>query len=321
MKWFFVFLWTCVAGSYSAKQMFALRDEQPVFQVSVDSFNEFFNGPRDHYLIALFTAEDEQFQCKPCQAMRPVLESVALSLRQDYPQLAVFTAIVDFKDNNELFQRLQMNTVPHIWIYPPSEHEYTNVTSDHFGYEVPESLLTDFNELTLHFANFVSQVLKINIFIHQPFDYTKFVQNFVIYLVVFVIIKRRAKNISSRLRSTLFYFILSLVLIFLSVTGYNFCIQRAVPFILKNDQGNIMYFSGGLQYQFGLEMANVSLIYLGFTTLMVLLLQFAPSIPNQSLRNLLTIMALTLVFFLYHLLNTIFHIKDPDYPFVQWKLF
>lgn len=104
------------------------------------------------------------------------------------------------------------------------------------------------------------------------------------------------------------------------MSGFNFCMQRGVPFLTKNRKGAIQVLAGGTQYQQGSELIISILFQLGFTVLLATLMVIPDvfSGPNASLF----IMSATIgLFLLYNVFTTMFVAKDHDYPFNAIKMF
>ncbi|CDK27293.1 unnamed protein product [Kuraishia capsulata CBS 1993] len=311
--------------------------ENGILEVDDPRFDILFDGPKDYYLIVLFTATKVNAGCSACDAFGPMFKTVARSYVANYPDSKrVFFAEADFGDNREHFKQLQMNTVPHLWIYPPSElteseiqaiepadwKSIANVTSPHMVYRPPDKFITarDTDGGELHFAQFLSEVLHTNIVLQKPFDVAVFLQYFSITFAVVFALKKRGQRIWGRLQKYYLYCFLSILSILISVSGFNFSTQRQVPFLARNDKGQIMYLSGGTHYQFGSEMLISAGFYvlLGVTT--VLLITWVPKLKDHTKRGLATLVLTGVLFVLYCMLGTVFHSKDSSYPYVPLSI-
>lgn len=305
----FFLLVTRVLGAISAEQLLELQSDDGVIRITDENFMHLLNGPREYYVSILFTALSPEINCDVCGKFEPVYGRIARSYQKSNPgKNAVFFLEADFSQNQKAYNALQMTQVPRVWLFPPSELVNYNVSSPHFPYKIGDKALSD----PLDFANFISQTVSVNIVVQDEFDPYVFLQYFAGTFVFVLILK---KKVLARLARGAIFRILSVVSICILTGGYMFTVIRGVPLIAKNDKGEIMHFSGGAHWQFGLETFIIAGMYLLFVVLMNILCIRLPSIDDPRVRNFGVIFASFAVFWLFNQLTKIYLVKDPGYPY------
>lgn len=327
MLWAFL-LWVGLSlAAFSSDEMLKkeAQSSDSIITVVSDSFDQMFNGPKDYFLVTFFTASDPAIGCKSCVGFDPIYESVANSvLSSRSKNINVFFTKVDFSENKQNFAKLNMSTVPHVWVYPPQSEEtgFVNVTSPHYVYMLPDMIVAmkDISAGETHFAKFLSEILMVNILVQKGFDYTEFFQYFLITFSFIFLVRKRGGKMVEKIKKSFVWKIVCIMFILVSVTGYSFSMQRQVPFLAKNDQGNIMYLAGSLHFQFGSEILISSLLYMLLGLSVLSLCDFIPKLESSLLQSMATIIAAAALFVVWNVLSTAFLVKNPDYPFVVWKL-
>ncbi|ANZ76627.1 BA75_03352T0 [Komagataella pastoris] len=334
MQMFALFIWitSCIA-MHSKSELLGIqkRTNDGILSVNSSKFNGFCQGPRDYFIVALFADVENEAGCKISQEFVPVFEKVVGAYMDDYGNTGkAFFAILDYSDIQHDYQDVSLLTVPQVWIYPPTNKmDYStdydskpgdhaccfDETTEHLAYQIPESLLTkSIQENSLEFAQFLAEILQIQLYLKSEFDMSHFISYLLGLFLLTQLIRKRRDKIRKRLAGSYIWQVLSLVSILISISGYNFCSQRGVPFLPLNDKGARMFLSGGQQYQFGSEVLISIVVYLSLAICVIVLICI-PRISNPLRRNFGALFFATFLFLGYNILTSIFIIKNPSYPF------
>lgn len=113
-----------------------------------------------------------------------------------------------------------------------------------------------------------------------------------------------------------FSLLFSLGVVLASVTGLKFTQINNIPLLAKDEKGNIMFFSGGMGWQFGIEIFSVSTMYIAMGSSVIALI-FIPRVKQLSpfLSNAVSLALLALGFYVFAYFTSCFKVKDPGYPF------
>jgi oligosaccharyltransferase complex subunit gamma len=109
------------------------------------------------------------------------------------------------------------------------------------------------------------------------------------------------------------YAFLSIVLIFLSLSGFNFTTQRQSPFVSQND-GKILWIAPGNSTQFGSEVIISILLQIAFSLILILLIN-GVKLFNSPIKDLIVIISGLFLIGLLLLGADIYHLKSTAYPF------
>jgi oligosaccharyltransferase complex subunit gamma len=301
-------------GALTSDELFELQAAQGsrgAIYLNPSNVGSILNGPRDYYLSLLFTYTDPKasVHCEFCSKFQPNYDRVAESYHQSNPgKDAIFFLIAEYGDCSELFSKLNMTTVPRLWVFPPNSTDAADVLSPHYPFTIDRTALDD----VLHFGNFISKITGANIIVSGPFDPTTFATYFAVTFVSVLVLK---KKVLSRLKREKVLKNLTTLLTVILTSGYMFTVIRGIPLIAKNEKDEVMYFSGGTHWQFGLETFIISGIYLTLVAFMYALIVTIPKIENDKKRNVLVICTAFGVFYVFNYLTAIFTIKDPSYPY------
>ncbi|EGW31750.1 uncharacterized protein SPAPADRAFT_62344 [Spathaspora passalidarum NRRL Y-27907] len=291
------------------------------------------DGPRDYFTVLIFTSTDIAHGCQPCEEARDIISRVSKSWFADYAEsnyLAFINIDLINKPNMNIFQVLGLQTIPHIWLIPPNHSvEYGNpykiLQEGHFDFRVPKA---NKDEQILAFAQFLSENTQRSILVRTEEPIAKFLKTFLLTLSFILLIKKKGPSIitSTRKKTVTAWFFIGLLLF--CIGGYQFTIQQGVPFIARNDKGGIIFVSGGMSYQFGIEVfvsgANyaalaislVSLVYIG---------QYKVTdtsvIKNDYVKTALILVNTGVQYLLVSCLTSLILRKDSNYPYPFTKLF
>ncbi|OWB62576.1 hypothetical protein B5S29_g3510 [[Candida] boidinii] len=200
-----------------------------------------------------------------------------------------------------------------------------DATSEHYTYVADERLMSkkDVDKMTFEFADFIGRILKKTITIHKPFDQTQFLTYFVVCLLFFIILKKKKDKIKSKLFNTSKpWCIACIFLILVSISGYNFVIQRQSPLFSADKQGNVVNIIPDSRRQLGFEVLisiilNVSLSLI--TIFLVSGIQLLNDISHKK-RDLGMVLFGVFLFIGYNIYSSTYRQKDGGYPFVLWDI-
>ncbi|KAM9900518.1 hypothetical protein OXX69_009058 [Metschnikowia pulcherrima] len=305
---------------------------------------------RDHYTLVLLTSTDEKHACASCVRLKSVLRKVAQAWISDYLfSDDLFFAEIDLinQGNAAAFNFLGLQTVPQLWLVPPSSIASKHASSrqkkyDEHGLEYFENydiLLEPHAEFKLEEGSLDEQVFKLadwlaktvqkQIIIRQENAYAKFFATFAVTFACILLVKKRGpRQITQSVTKPKIWRILFFAYLLVLLGGFSFSMIKKVPFIAKNDNNEPIYISGGQHWQFGVEMVLVGGVYglLGATLVSLVYLgkyevtEFSV-IKEESQKSVLVLVSAALLYLFYSVLTSMFLRKDDGYPFHLAKLF
>lgn len=337
----FTFISICLAVKGSSTSNLILQSLQHANHViPITNANlSIVSGPRDYWTLISFTSTDEKHACTTCHDFERVLAAVSNSWWADYAQslFNLFFLNVDIIDrsNIPIFELLEFNTIPHIWLILPNtdidiaeedDEGYQNkiLHDGHFVFKLPVAAV---DEQIMEFARFVTETTQKSILVRTEDPTMKFIKTFALTFIVILVLKKKGptmlKNINKKYFSAAFF----IFLILSFICGYAFTTTLGVPFLATGGKGEMIYISGGILYQFGIEIVIVGANYffLGLSLLSLIYLGHykvgsGTVIENERIHFLLVVVNSLVVFFLYSLLTSIFLRKDHSYPYGLAKL-
>ncbi|WLF79785.1 ER oligosaccharyltransferase complex subunit [Lodderomyces elongisporus] len=237
------------------------------------------DGKRDYYTLITITSTNPQHGCLLCQEITPVLAKVSKLWHADYSASNFLHFVtVDLNDdtNKPIFRSLNVGTVPHIWMVPPSSVNENRENRE--SGESDEENRTKFDFHSVPFDEFAipkgsqhQQVLALAKFIGHHTQHTlmirdenameKFIKTFIVVFSVVVLIKKKGPEMITSVPKRMVICFLAIIAILLFTAGYQFTVQNQVPFIAKSNKGEVVFISGGMQYQFAVEVAIVARQY------------------------------------------------------------
>lgn len=296
-------------STLSPEQLHELQADHGIVYLNTQNFDELLTGPREYYISLLFTTTAENIPCDTCKKFDPHYKVVSKSYFASNPgKTDLYFFVAEFTDNEEKFREMKMDKVPKVWVFPPSTKNDYNVTSPHYTFTISENALSD----PLDYANFVAKLANLSIVIQPDFELGQFFTYFIGTFSFVLILKKQVLSKVNKSSVLKFLVVLSTIIL---ISGYMFTVIRGIPLIAKDDKGEIMYFSGGTHWQFGLETFVISAIYIVLGGLVVGLVSYLPLIEDEKIRNSLTIGFALGVLYTFNYLTKIFLVKDPSYPF------
>ena len=259
--------------------------------------------------------------------------------------------IDDFNDSGQLIEEeLQLSGAEKFERFI-NKHKFSILGSEYidevvfFEYEdlQLERILDNFNDWRFKLWDYLAKTLVIYISIPSSMQEqtNTFLYYFVIFFAILMVLKKKVlpyitkrednENVESKDdqksgKQVLFMFILfSFMIIISSVTGYQFVKLNSIVLLVKDEETNdLVYFAGTFNWQFGMETAIISVIYLLLMYMMLLILKKSREMDTVDERedetkpeiamNLVSILAiLYLLKFVSHDVLTINLFKRTKY--------
>lgn len=292
----------------------SLEDERGFIKVNDDNYSQLSRGIKDYYSILFITISDDNpqdIQCNVCHDLEDTLIKVLAITRKQAPGAKLLVFESDVTHNSQLLREMNLNTIPHILVFPPpSSDEFKWSVDPFYQYEIDQDSPGDL----LHFGDFLAQVLNVHLELHD-FDYAEFGKYFICFVIFFVFLKKVVvPRLSNAKKAGLM--LISFAIILVSICGYKFTEINAIPFIARDDEGKIMYFSGGTGWQFGIEIFTVSMMYITMGGLALLLVYSVKMPVSARAKNLQGAILSCILFFAFSYYTKCYQVKAPDYPFV-----
>ncbi|SMN17805.1 similar to Saccharomyces cerevisiae YML019W OST6 Subunit of the oligosaccharyltransferase complex of the ER lumen [Maudiozyma saulgeensis] len=321
-----IFQTLCVSALLQSNDIQQYKDEHGIIHVTEELYKKLKYGVEGEYSVLYITIystnEDGNYRCPMCIEFEETIHGVQNIIKKQRPDIPISYYIVDAYEVPSLIKDMGIENVPHLVVYPPINmgKQETEPFSWSNGQFYQYELTPDHSGDVLHFGDFLAQVLNIYIEVEEDFDKGKFIQYFVGSTIFFVILKKIIWPIVKKGNvSKMAMILLAFSIMLPSLTGYKFTEMNRIPFIARNDEGNIMYFSGGTGWQFGIEVFTVSLMYTGmgilFIGLIFLKSDFIQERINEKMDSLLTLLFGYALFYLFSYYIGCFSVKSPGYAY------
>lgn len=305
---------------------------------------------RDHFTLLVLTSTDDRHECDICLRLPRILRRAASVWYQNYPQSQyLYFAEVDIIDrtNVDIFNHLNLQTVPQIWLIPPSHiakhhnlnrerklnedgqeyfDNYDILLEPHAQFDIPDSSLDD---QVFQLVDWIAVGTLKRVVVKQENPVMKFATTFGITFGAIVLLKKRGPTfITSTVTKGKIYQVMCFALLLGILGGYSFVTIQRVPFIAQNENNEPIYISGGIHWQFGVEMILVAFHYLVLGIALVTTVHLgqykvtnSSRIDTTEKRAALQIVCAVLLYFLFSSFTSMFLRKDPGYPYPLLKLF
>lgn len=321
-----VFAWLFLAAlaAYSneeMRQLLASKGHNGVIEITEDNYKEFLNGARDYHLVLYMSSDSPQLNCLLCREVHPIFATVADSWNRFFPsgtpedELDIYFLDAEFVSAKKLFQLMQLESIPKIYHFPPSQasdspniwlrkrDEYQFYAGDH----------------TVMLKQFITSITGHQFDIYVPFNWSKMFLNAALTFTLIMFVRKFSYYFVAVLKSRFVWGSLSLVLILIFIAGYMFNQIRGAPFV--NEQGDhVEYFAPNAQLQYGLETQVISTVYGLLSMAFVLLVTKVGTIKHAKVQLFAILLMSALIYVLYSLFMTIFSIKYRGYPYALLHL-
>lgn len=201
--------------------------------------------------------------------------------------------------------------------------EYEQLGQEHYVFDMNTG--EDMNKMLSRLERFISNTIKLDIrpalgkeSRNDSFDYTIIVQTFIgMFIVIQVAKKLKREETEGRpfWQEKKLYGYISIVLIYISISGLNFCMQRHSP-LISQSKGEIVWIAPGSRQQMGFESILSVLFQVAFSALLVGLIDgvelFSEEDGSRDVVSLFFALALLVVLFAFMF---VYGKKDASYPF------
>lgn len=287
-----------------------------IIEVTEDNYPIISQGVDGYYNILFLTMRSKNsnnYNCQICVDFEPIYRKVAAAVRDQAPHSKVLFFMADVNEVPSLVHDLKLKNVPHVVSYSPpnANSDFSWSKSPFYHYQLSNQSVKDI----LHFGNFVGKMLQIYIQLEEDFNMFEFFGYSAFFIGVFLFIKKVVlPNIDHKWKVGLY--ILSLFIILNSISGYKFTQINNIPLLARNNEGKIMYFSGGNSWQFGIEIFFVSGMYIimGLFTLLLIWLN-TWSFVDDRIKIVLSSIFACGVFYTFSYFISCYKIKELFYPF------
>ncbi|KAG0272304.1 oligosaccharyl transferase subunit ost3/OST6 [Linnemannia exigua] len=279
-----------------------------IIQLDSLAFEDVMAKPRNYSMVVLFTAISPEFNCVPCQNFDPEYKMVAAGWSKLANKSQLFFSVLDFKAGQAIFQKFGMNSAPSVLYFPAS----TSISHD------PSQDRYDFGKSGFQaepFAEWLQSRSGVKVKVQRPFDFMglaiKVLGTFTAVFAAAVFAKKGRKIFSSKY----FWSTVSLITIFVMISGHMWNQIRQPPYSVPNRDGRSGFIAQGFQNQFGLETQIVAVLYSLLTAATIGLIAVVPRIENPFGQRTAVWVCMGMFTFTFSVLIQIFRIKNPSYPF------
>ncbi|KAJ3222970.1 oligosaccharyl transferase subunit ost3/OST6, partial [Clydaea vesicula] len=245
-------------------------------KLTSDLYNKLTTAPRNYHLYVVLTAMGpHQFDEE--------LKLLTNAHSKNYEADKVYFAILDFKDGQEVFQNLGLNSAPFAQHFPPTEGKYFDKKRS----IEPESY--EFNRRGIsaaEFAKFIEQTSGIKLVPVKPINYSKAIFVGGSFISVLILFKLFANSLWIFLSNKKLWSIFSIATIVLMSSGHMWNVIRNPPFV-----GN-QFFAAGQQSQYIGETQVIGILYAVIAVLFVCLVTKVPEIKNVQVQRIASIILL-----------------------------
>lgn len=326
---FLVFAWLFLAAfaAYTndeLRQLLASKGKRGVIELVDEDFEQYLKGPRDYHLVLYMASDSPKLNCVLCREVRPAYTTVAESWSHDFPnglpddETDIYFLEADFVSSKELFQLMELESIPKIFHFPPTQ------ASDSANSWIRNRNEYQFfaGEHAVLIKQFVTGITGRNFDIYEPINYSKVFMNAAVTFALVMLLRKFSHYLVALLKSTFVWGSLSLVLVLVFISGYMFNQIRGTPFV--REQGDrVEYFAPSSQMQYGLETQVISTLYGLLGLVFVLLITKISKIEHPKVQFFGAVLVSALIYVLFSLFMSLFSVKFRGYPYtlLEFKLF
>ncbi|KAH7593383.1 OST3 / OST6 family, transporter family [Nakaseomyces glabratus] len=303
--------------SITTEELDRLKDEDGIIAVTDANYAQISKGLEDYYIVLFITMRSTNDEgvalCKICLDFEDNYRNVVRLFQSQFPDKKVYFFSSDVQETRQIVRDMDLKNVPHAVVYPPKKdgEVYSWAKTPFYKYELVDKEVSN----PLHFGSFLGKIMEVEITIPQEFDVQEFLTYFVICTAIFVVLKRVVLPIVGN-KGLLFSIVLAFGILLPSIAGFKFTQINGIPFIARDGKGNIMFFSGGTGWQFGIEVVTVSAMYVAMSIVVTLLVYWKKLCKDNDNANVLgSLFCACLMFFFGSYYISCYKIKQPEYPF------
>ncbi|KAE9556253.1 hypothetical protein FO519_000592 [Halicephalobus sp. NKZ332] len=278
--------------------------KRPIVPMNLDRWKNYVrSAPRNYSMIVMFTALSTGVNCPICKPAYDEFYILANSYRYGHMNdKALYFGVVEFEENQQIFQQMNLNTAPVIFHFPAKgrEKRHDQMEFQRFGIDADAM------------AKFVAERTGIHIHVLRPPNYAAPVVIMLLVMLIMGLLYMRRNNLEFLYNRTFWGLVcVAIVLCFMSGQMWNHI--RGPPFFMTHPQTReTSFIHGSTQYQ----LVSETYIVLGFygiiTAGMVLLLE-APE--RKDYKKFASFIGIGIVAVFFSLLLSVFRMKYQGYPY------
>ncbi|CAD5219925.1 unnamed protein product [Bursaphelenchus xylophilus] len=283
--------------------------KRPFINLNNDKWRQLVRSqPRNYSMIVMFTAMGSDFQCAICKPAHEEFTIVANSYRYSYLHAKnLYFAVVDYGDNPQAFQQLNLNTAPVIFHFPART---TNKKPDQMDFQ-----RSGFGAEAI--AKFIQERTDVNIRVMRPPNYAGPIVIVLLVMLILGMLYMRRDSMDFLYSSNFWGFVcVAFVLAFQSGQMWNHI--RSPPFLMTHPQSRqTSFIHGSTQYQLIAETYIVFVLYALISLGMVFLNESASGklTDQQGKKKFFCYAGIGLVVIFFSLLLSVFRSKYQGYPY------
>ncbi|KAK9461330.1 uncharacterized protein V1516DRAFT_638141 [Lipomyces oligophaga] len=303
------------AGTFDSAYMDKLLAMSPdgLIRLNELTFDAVIGSPRDYAVAVLLTAEAPSMGCQLCRQFSPDYSLVAHSYHVDHPFSGdgLYIAVLDFKDGQKIFQRLQIKSAPNVWLYLPTEGPNASNAGSPIIFDM--QTLTDIPQNIIKFLE--TYVPELEIIIHRPADYSKIGSIITGLAVAGIALRYMYPLLRPIIESRTIWAGLSLIGILMFISGHMFNNIRHTPYVTGDRNGGIQYIAPAFSQQYGFETQIIAVLYAFLAFSAISLAIKVPRISDSTKQLLSVTTWVVIIWAMFSVLMFIFRIKNRGYPF------
>ncbi|KAJ3108960.1 oligosaccharyl transferase subunit ost3/OST6 [Phlyctochytrium planicorne] len=287
-----------------------LKNPSAPMALDSSSFKLLTEKPRNYSSFIVLTALGKEYNCEPCREFQNELGLVTQGWAKTREAARLYIGTLDFKDGQDIFRQLQIQSVPYVLHFPPSEGPHYKVIAKDFE-------LYDLNRRGLKaedFAGWVENVARVQIKVSRPVDYSVYAVYGAGAISTIMLISIISKNLIEIIRNKRIWISISLCCIILFCSGFMWNQIRGAPYTGAKD-GKPQLIAGGFQSQFVLESQITGVLYGVSAFFIVILSTKIPEISDPNIRRFSVYVGMACFLLSYSVLLRIFKMKNGGYPF------
>ncbi|KAI9818298.1 MAG: oligosaccharyl transferase subunit ost3/OST6 [Thelocarpon impressellum] len=278
------------------------------------SYDELLAGPRNYSAAVLLTAREDRFGCALCREFQPEWELLGKSwVRGDRAgESRVVFGTLDFIDGKGPFQKLQLQTVPILAVFPPTVGPHAKPGAEPYRWSFTDG---QGNGEKVH--GWVARHIPDGPHppIVRPVNYLRIVAVTTAVLGAVTLFSVAAPYVLPIVQNRNLWAAITMISVLLFTSGHMYNHIRKVPYVAGDGKNGIAYFAGGFQNQYGLETQIVAAMYgiLAFATISLALK--VPRMTDPRTQQVAVFVWGAVLLGMYSFLLSVFRMKNGGYPF------
>ncbi|KAI8826656.1 uncharacterized protein EV422DRAFT_582201 [Fimicolochytrium jonesii] len=266
-------------------------------------------APRNYSLFVCLTALAPEMGCAPCREFEKEFDLVASSWQRAKVPRTLYFGQLDFAAGREVFQKLQVQSVPMILHFPPTEGPLATGGSE------PEPY--DLNKWGLQadpLAKYASNVVKHEFPIRRPVNYTLYGIVGIAILLALTLIKVLWPVITAIVQNRKIWSTLLIAWVVTMCSGHMWNSIRGPPYTgMRDNRPEVI--APGFQNQFVLETQLVAVLYAACSIAFVALVTKVPAMSQPFSQRTAAYAFAGVFVVIYSIMLKLFRLKNGGYPY------